>query len=80
MGHRTAKSEKRVSPDGCNRYHVVTGSNEVVATLEGSKREKQKVPSFASFSAASTAPDDSLASVGHPSPALLGSWGTRTFS
>ena len=62
VGHRVAMFWKRVSPDGCNGY---TGGNQGV---------RQKVQSFASFSAASTAPDNILSRIRHSSSAVVGSW------
>lgn len=38
--------------------HLGTGSSVMVAALEGTKREKQRVQSFASLLAASMVPDD----------------------
>lgn len=40
---------KGVAPDGFNKWHVDTGSNVRVAALEGTKRGKQRVQTFASF-------------------------------
>lgn len=72
-GHRTAMFEKRVSPDGCNRWHMSPGSNGTVAALDGTKREKQRVQSFASLLAASVAPGDSPSSEGLSGSSELGS-------
>lgn len=56
--------ENKVSLDGCNREQVGPRVDGTVAALEGTKGEKQKTQSFASFSAAYMALDDNLSSQG----------------